>query len=138
MPNQERTLIFIKPEAVTRGLVGEILSRFERRGIVIEHLQMVQITEEQARAHYAHHQDKPFFPELLRAVTKGPVVFAILRGPRVVSVVRAMVGATNPAEALPGTIRGDFGLDVSDNVIHASDSPENAQAEIARFFPHLA
>jgi nucleoside-diphosphate kinase len=137
MSAQETTLIFIKPEAVKRGLVGEILSRFERRGIVIKHLQMHLITEDEATAHYAHHRDKPFFGELLEAITAGPVVFAVLQGPRVISIVRKMVGATDPAEALPGTIRGDFGLVLSDNVIHASDSPKTAQEEIARFFPEL-
>lgn len=130
----EQTFIIIKPEAVQRGLVGEILRRFEAKGLKIRRLEMRQISEEVAREHYGHHADKPFFGELIEAITAGPVVFAVLEGPGAVAHVRNLIGATDPFKAAPGTIRGDFALQNPFNIVHASDSVENARAEIARFF----
>lgn len=130
----EQTFVIIKPEGVKRGLVGEVLSRFERKGLKIVRLEMGQVTPEVARVHYGHHADKPFFPGLIEAITDGPVVFAILEGPSAVKVVRNLVGATDPIQAAPGTIRGDFGAENPRNVVHASDSVETAALEIQRFF----
>lgn len=130
----EQTFIIIKPEAVKRGLVGEILSRFEAKGLRIVRLQVEQIRKEIAEVHYGHHADKPFFPELLQAITAGPVVMAILEGKNAIAHVRNLIGATNPLEAVPGTIRGDFALENPYNMIHASDAPETAREEIERFF----
>lgn len=130
----EQTFIMIKPEAVARGLVGEILSRFERKGLAIRRLALHRVSEEVARVHYGHHADKPFFGELIQAITAGPVVIAVLEGPNAVQHVRNLIGATDPLKAQPGTIRGDFAVQNPYNMIHASDSPENAREEIRRFF----
>ncbi|HHT26561.1 MAG TPA: nucleoside-diphosphate kinase [Firmicutes bacterium] len=130
----ERTFIIVKPEAVKRGLVGEILKRFEQKGLQIKRLQMSTISEDTAKVHYGHHADKPFFPDLLAAITAGPVVMAVLEGPNAIGHVRNLIGATNPLEAKPGSIRGDFAVANPYNMVHASDSPETAAAEIARFF----
>ncbi|NMB24368.1 MAG: nucleoside-diphosphate kinase [Firmicutes bacterium] len=130
----EETFIIIKPEAVAKQLVGEILARFERKGLYIKKLGVTQIEEEVAREHYAHHRDKPFFPHLIEAMTCGPVILAVLEGEDAVAQVRNIVGATDPAKAAPGTIRGDFALRLPYNMVHAADSPDNAQAEIRRFF----
>lgn len=130
----EQTFIIVKPEAVARGLTGEILRRFEQKGLKIVRLEMTQISEETARVHYGHHADKPFFPGLIEAITAGPVVMAILEGPNAIKIVRNIIGATNPVEALPGTIRGDFALELPYNMVHASDAPETAAEEIKRFF----
>lgn len=120
----ERTLIVIKPDAVRRGLVGEILSRFEKKGFKILALKMLRLTREQAEEFYKVHRYKPFFEELVNFVTSGPVVAAILEGESAISVVRLMIGATDARKAEPGTIRGDYGLSILENLIHASDSPE--------------
>lgn len=130
----EQTFIIIKPEAVARGLVGEILQRFERKGLRIVRLKVDRVTEDVARVHYGHHADKPFFPGLLQAITAGPVVMAILEGPNAIAHVRNLIGATDPLKAAPGTIRGDFALENPYNMVHASDAPETAAAEIERFF----
>ncbi|HEX6971026.1 MAG TPA: nucleoside-diphosphate kinase [Limnochordia bacterium] len=130
----EQTLVIIKPEGVARGLVGEILRRFEQKGLRIVKLKVDRITPDVARVHYGHHADKPFFPELIEAITAGPVVIAILEGPHAVRHTRNLIGATNPVEAAPGSIRGDFALANPYNMVHASDSPETAKAEIERFF----
>lgn len=130
----EQTFIIVKPEAVARGLIGEILKRFEQKGLKVVRMKMDQITEEVARVHYGHHADKPFFPGLLQAITAGPVVMAVLEGPNAIQHVRNLIGATNPAEALPGSIRGDFASELPYNMVHASDAPETAAAEIERFF----
>lgn len=130
----ERTFVIIKPDAVRRRLVGEILRRFEQKGLDIVRLAVGQVTEEVAREHYQHHADKPFFPSLLKSITAGPVIFAVLEGPDAIRQVRNLVGATNPVEAAPGTIRGDFACSLPDNLVHASDGPDTAAAEIARFF----
>lgn len=130
----EQTFIIVKPEAVARGLVGEILSRFERKGLAIRRLAVHQVSEEAARVHYGHHAEKPFFGELIEAITAGPVVIAVLEGPGAVQHVRNLIGATDPLKAAPGTIRGDFAVQNPYNMVHASDSPETAREEIRRFF----
>jgi len=130
----ERTLIIIKPDAVQRGLIGEIIRRFERRGLRIVAMKLMQITPELAERHYAVHRGKPFYPGLIRYITSAPVVVMVLEGTRAIEVVRRTMGATNPAEAAPGTIRADFGLEVGRNLVHGSDSPETAAFEIPLFF----
>jgi len=130
----QKTYIMIKPDAVKRGLVGAIVQRFENTGLVIERLEFAQLSREQAAANYAEHEGKPFYAGLIDYITSGPVVKMVLSGPEAVAVCRKLMGATNPREAAPGTIRGDFGLVVDANVVHGSDSPESAEREIAIFF----
>ena len=130
----EKTLVIIKPEGVKRGLVGEYISRFEKKGLAIKQLAVKQIPAELAKIHYAHLADKPFFQGIIDAFTASEVVLMILEGECAVAVVRKMIGATNPLEAEPGTIRGDFGGALPYNIIHASDSVESAEIEIKRFF----
>lgn len=130
----EQTFIIVKPEAVTRGLVGEILKRFENKGLKIRRLAVKEISPDTARVHYGHHADKPFFGELIEAITAGPVVIGVLEGPGAIAHVRNLIGATDPLKAAPGTIRGDFAVQNPYNMVHASDSPETAREEIARFF----
>jgi len=130
----ERTLVILKPDAVQRGLVGEIISRLERRGLKIIAMKMVQLSEEIARRHYAIHEGKPFFEGLIAYITSAPVVLMVLEGPRAIEVVRATMGATDPAKAAPGTIRADLALTVDRNLVHGSDGPETAANEIALFF----
>ncbi|NOZ82496.1 MAG: nucleoside-diphosphate kinase [Euryarchaeota archaeon] len=130
----ERTLLIVKPDGVMRGLVGEVISRVERRGLKLVAMKMVQVSRELAERHYAEHREKPFFEQLVGYITSAPVVVAVVEGANAVKVVRRMVGATSPAEAEPGSIRGDFALDIGRNVVHASDSPEAAEREIALFF----
>lgn len=130
----ERTFSMIKPEGVQRGLVGTILARLERKGYRIVALKMLRLTPELAARHYAEHQGKPFYQDLINHITSGPVVAMVLEGPGVIAGLRQMMGATNPQEALPGTIRGDFALEMSYNVIHGADSPASAQREIALYF----
>jgi nucleoside-diphosphate kinase len=131
----ERTLLLIKPDGVERGLVGEIISRIERKGLTVAALEMRIVSEELARRHYAEHDGKPFFGSLLEFITSGPLVAAIVEGPRAVAAVRQLVGATDPVEkAAPGTIRGDFGLETQFNLVHGSDSTESAGREIALWF----
>ena len=131
----QRTLILLKPDAVERKLVGELLARFERKGLVITAMKLMQITPELAKRHYAEHVSKPFYPSLEEYITSGPVVAAILEGPDVISVVRLMVGPTNGLVAPAGTIRGDFSLSNQQNLVHASDSSKSAEREINIFFP---
>ncbi|MDT7721275.1 MAG: nucleoside-diphosphate kinase [Mycobacterium sp.] len=131
----ERTLLLIKPDGVERRLVGEIISRIERKGLTVAALEMRIVSEELARRHYAEHDGKPFFGSLLEFITSGPLVAAIVEGPRVVAAVRQLAGATDPVEkAAPGTIRGDFGLETQFNLVHGSDSTESAGREIALWF----
>jgi len=131
----ERTLVLVKPSAVARGLIGEVISRMERRGLTIKVARLLRVTREMAERHYAQHKGKDFYEELVAHITSGPVFAMVVEGPSAVSVVRRMMGATNPLEAAPGTIRGDFGLDIRRNVVHAADSLEAAEREIAIFFP---
>ena len=130
----QRPYIMIKPDAVARGLVGRILTRFEETGLRIERLEHGVLTAEQAAANYAEHEGKPFYAGLIDYITSGPVVKMVLSGPDAVVVCRKLMGATNPRDAAPGTIRGDFGLIMDANIVHGSDSPESAEREIAIFF----
>ena len=130
----ERSLIILKPDAVQRGLIGPILTRLEQRGLKIAGLKLMQIDEALARRHYAVHEGKPFFIGLVEYIISGPVVVAAVTGKNVIATVRNTVGATNPAQAAPGTIRGDFAVEIGRNLIHASDSPENGENEITLFF----
>ncbi len=134
----ERTFIFIKPGAVKRGLVGEIISRIERKNLKITALKMVKLTKREAEELYSVHMEKPFFNELVKCVTSGPIVAAIVEGRNVVEVIRKLIGSTDPVKAEPGTIRGDLGLDLTDNVIHASDSEKSFRRESKIIFPELA
>jgi nucleoside-diphosphate kinase len=134
----DRTLVIAKPDAVERGLVGEIVARFERRGLTIVALEMRLIDEATAARHYEEHHGKPFYGDLLSFITRGPAVLMVVEGPEDTwKVVRTMMGATNPREAAPGTIRGDLGIIFTENLIHGSDSAESAQREIGIFFPSL-
>jgi nucleoside-diphosphate kinase len=130
----ERTLIIVKPEGVQRGLVGNVISRLEQRGLKLVGIKLIQITPELAERHYGVHKGKPFFPGLVKHITSSPVVVGVVEGPKAISVVRTTMGATNAAEAIPGTIRGDFALEIGFNIIHGSDGPETAAQEINLFF----
>jgi nucleoside-diphosphate kinase len=130
----ERTLVIVKPDGVQRGLVGPILTRFEARGLKIVGLKLVQVSRELAERHYAEHEGKGFYPGLLTYITSGPVVVASVEGTSAVQMVRNVVGATNPLNAAPGTIRADLALDIGRNLIHASDAPETAERELALWF----
>lgn len=130
----QRTFIMLKPDALNRGLIGEVLARFEKRGLRILGLKMIRMDERLCRTHYAHHANKSFFPSLIRFMTSSPVVCAVLEGKQAIDVVRKMCGSTNAREAESGTVRGDYSLSTQANIIHASDTPEIAEAEIARFF----
>lgn len=135
----ERTFILIKPDAVAAGHVGEIVARAERKGLTLRALELRTVDAETARRHYSEHQDKPFFGELVDFITSGRVVAGVLEGPRAVAAWRQLAGGTDPVNsAVPGTIRGDFGLTVNHNVVHGSDSAESAEREIAIWFPALA
>ncbi|MBM4434399.1 MAG: nucleoside-diphosphate kinase [Chloroflexi bacterium] len=134
-PTVQRTLIVFKPDAVQRGIVGELLGRFERRGFRIVALRALRVDRAMAERHYAVHRGKFFFPDLVGTISASPVVAAVLEGPHAIAAVRAMVGATRPHEAAPGTIRGDYALVGLRNLIHASDAPETAESEIALWFP---
>jgi nucleoside-diphosphate kinase len=130
----ENTFIMVKPDGLARGLVGEVITRFERKGLRLEKIRGLAITEDLARTHYAEHVDKPFFPDLLEFITSGPVVAMEWSGEDAISVCRAIMGATNPRDAAPGTIRGDLGLEVTENLVHGSDGPESAERELQLFF----
>jgi len=130
----EKTFVMIKPDGVQRNLIGEIISRFERKGLKAVGMKMLQVTKELAAEHYGEHRDKPFYNELIDFITSGPVVAMVWEGANAISIVRTMMGKTNPAEAAPGTIRGDFAVSTGNNVIHGSDSPESAEREIKLFF----
>jgi len=130
----EKSLIILKPSAVQRFLVGDVITRFQRKGLVIAGIKMMQLDETILREHYAHLVERPFFPTLLKSMMATPVIVMCLEGKDVVAVVRSMVGVTNSRNAAPGTIRGDFGMSGQENIVHASDSPENAVIEVKRFF----
>ncbi len=130
----ERSLIVLKPDAVQRGLVGEITARLERRGLKLVGMKMLQVPESLAKVHYAEHEGKPFFPGLLEYITSSPVVVMALEGPGAIALIRTTVGVTKPAEAAPGTIRADFGLEVGRNLIHASANSEDAARELSIWF----
>ena len=130
----ERTLILAKPDAVARSLAGEILARFERRGLVVRAARLVTASRELGETHYAEHREKPFFGELVEFITSAPTLALVLEGEGAIAVVRSTMGATNPADSAPGTIRGDLALSMPDNLVHGSDSPESAVREIALWF----
>ncbi len=130
----QRTLIIVKPDGVQRGLVGEILGRFEQRGLKLVGLKLVSVSRTLAETHYAVHRERPFFADLIDFITAGPVVCAVVEGPEAIEVVRNLVGATRFTEAAPGSIRGDYALDLTMNLVHASDAPETAAQEVSLFF----
>jgi nucleoside-diphosphate kinase len=130
----ERTLVLIKPDGVRRGLVGEVIARIERKGLRISELQMRTLDEQTAHEHYAEHTDKPFFGELVTFITGGPLVAMAVEGPDAVRAVRALMGATNPIDAAPGSIRGDLATVITENIVHGSDSSASAERELKLFF----
>jgi nucleoside-diphosphate kinase len=131
----EQTLVLVKPDAMARGLAGEILARFEGRGLVVYAVRLVHVDRDLAERHYAEHVEKPFFGELVEFITSGPTLALVLEGESAIPVVRTTMGSTNPAESAPGTIRGDLALAMPDNLVHGSDAPESAQREIELWFP---
>ena len=133
----ERTLILVKPDAFARGLTGEIIARFERKGLTIVALKHMRVTEDLAKQHYAEHEGKPFFGELVDFITGGPLVAMVLEGTDAIKAARQVIGATNPLEATTGSIRGDFAVEVGKNMVHGSDSPESGAREAGLFFPEL-
>ncbi|MBU7315881.1 nucleoside-diphosphate kinase [Paenibacillus oleatilyticus] len=130
----EKTFLMVKPDGVQRGLIGEIVSRFEQKGLQLVAAKLVQVSREQAERHYAEHVGKPFFDNLINFITSGPVFAMVWQGDQVIALSRTMIGKTNSLEALPGTIRGDYAVHTNLNLIHGSDSPESAEREIANFF----
>jgi nucleoside-diphosphate kinase len=133
----DRTLILVKPDAFARGLTGEIIARFERKGLKIVALEHMTVDERLAKRHYAEHEGKPFFGELVEFITSGPLVAMVLEGEKAITAARQVIGATNPLEAAPGSIRGDFAIAVGQNMVHGSDSPESGKREVELFFPDL-
>ena len=133
----ERTLILVKPDAFARGLTGEIIARFENKGLKIVAARHMTVSEELAGEHYAEHRERPFFGELVEFITSGPLMALVFEGESAIKAARQVIGATNPLEAAPGSIRGDFAIEVGQNMVHGSDSPESGQREAALFFPEL-
>ena len=133
----DRTLVLVKPDGVARGLVGEVISRLEAKGLRLVAAELRTLTREVAETHYAEHRERPFFASLVEFITGGPLMALVVEGPRAVEAFRAMAGATDPVKAGPGTIRGDFALEVQNNIVHGSDSDESATREIGLFFPNL-
>ncbi|WP_042223590.1 nucleoside-diphosphate kinase [Oceanobacillus manasiensis] len=130
----EKTFLMVKPDGVQRNLIGEILNRFEKKGFKLVGAKLMLVTEDLAKSHYAEHKERPFFGELVEFITSGPVFAMVWEGEKVIPTARELMGKTNPLEASPGTIRGDFGMSVGKNIIHGSDSPESAEREVALFF----
>ena len=133
----ETTLVLVKPDGVRRGLCGEIVARFERRGYDLRGARLVRITRPLAQQHYAEHKGKPFFRDLVEFITSGPVLALAVRGEDAIAGVRTLMGTTHPKDAAPGTIRGDYGILLTENLVHGSDGPESAEREIGLFFPNL-
>jgi nucleoside-diphosphate kinase len=133
----ERTLILVKPDAFERNLTGEIIARFERKGLRLVAMKLMKMDRDLAQEHYAEHEGKPFFDELVTFITSGPLVAMVLEGEQVVAAARQVIGATNPLEASPGSIRGDLAISVGQNMVHGSDSPDSGKREVALFFPEL-
>lgn len=131
----QHTYVMVKPDGVRKGLIGEVISRFEARGLTLEQMRMLTISEEMANRHYGEHVGKPFFASLVEFITSGPVVAMEWSGEEAVTVCRTVMGVTNPVEAAPGTIRGDYALEIGENIVHGSDSPESAERELGIFFP---
>ena len=130
----EQTLVLVKPDGVQRGLAGEVVSRLERRGLKLVAMKLMQVNDDLAREHYGEHVERPFFPGLVSFITSGPIVAMVWEGKNAIALTRQTMGATNPADAGPGTIRGDLGVDIGRNIVHGSDGPESAQREINLFF----
>lgn len=133
----ERTLVLVKPDGVRRGLVGEVIGRLERKGLRLLAVEMRTLDAETAGRHYAEHSERPFFGELVEFITGGPLVALAVEGPRAVEAVRTLMGVTDPVKSLPGTLRGDYALEIGQNLVHGSDSPESGTRELAIFFPSL-
>jgi nucleoside-diphosphate kinase len=133
----ERTLVLVKPDGVRRGLVGEVVSRLERKGLTLVALELRTIARATAEEHYGEHRERPFFGELVEFITGGPLVALVVEGPRAVEAVRTLMGVTDPVKSAPGSLRGDFALEIGENLVHGSDSPESATREIGIFFPTL-
>ncbi|MCA1710761.1 MAG: nucleoside-diphosphate kinase [Actinobacteria bacterium] len=133
----ERTLVLVKPDGVRRGLAGEVIGRLEKKGLTLVAMELRNIDQEVAQAHYAEHAERPFFGELVEFITGGPLVALVVEGPNAVAGTRRLMGVTNPVEATPGSIRGDYALEIGQNLVHGSDSPESATREIGIFFPNL-
>jgi nucleoside-diphosphate kinase len=136
-PTADRTLVLVKPDGVARGLVGQVVSRLEAKGLRLVAAELRTLTAEVAEEHYGEHRERPFFGSLVEFITSGPLLALVVEGPRAIEAFRALAGATDPVKAAPGTIRGDFALEVQNNIVHGSDSPESAAREIALFFPAL-
>lgn len=136
-PNTQRSLVLVKPDAVARGLVGMVVDRLERKGLTLAAMELRTLDRDTAARHYAEHQDKPFFGELVEFITSGPLVAMVVEGPKAVPAVRRMIGGTDPVAATPGSIRGDYALEITTNLVHASDSAQAAGREVALFFPAL-
>ncbi len=137
MANIEETLVLVKPDGVKKHICGEIIARFERKGLSIKAIKMIQVPEELAKKHYAEHEGKGFFKDLIDFITSGPVLAMVIEGENAVAAVRQINGATDPLKAVPGSIRGDFATSIDENVVHASDAPETAAREIGLWFPEL-
>lgn len=133
----ERTLVLVKPDGVRRGLIGEVINRLERKGLTLVALEMRTISRATAGEHYQEHTERPFFGDLVDFITGGPLVAMVVEGPRAVEAVRTLMGVTDPVKAQPGSVRGDFALEIGENIVHGSDSPESGARESALFFPHL-
>jgi nucleoside-diphosphate kinase len=133
----ERTLVLVKPDGVRRGLVGEVVSRLERKGLTLVAMELRTLSRETAEEHYGEHRERPFFGELVDFITGGPLVALVVEGPRAVEAVRTLMGVTDPVKSAPGSLRGDYALEIGQNLVHGSDSPESAQREIGIFFPAL-
>lgn len=133
----EKTLVLVKPDGVKKHICGEVISRFERKGLEVEAIKMIQVPEELAKKHYAEHEGKGFFKDLIAFITSGPVLVMVIKGENAVAAVRQINGATDPLKAVPGSIRGDFAISIDENVVHASDAPETAEREIGLWFPEL-
>ena len=133
----EKTLVLVKPDGVKKHICGEVISRFERKGLEVEAIKMIQVPEELAKKHYAEHEGKGFFKDLIAFITSGPVLAMVIKGENAVAAVRQINGATDPLKAVPGSIRGDFATSIDENVVHASDAPETAEREIGLWFPEL-
>jgi nucleoside-diphosphate kinase len=133
----DRTLILVKPDAFERGLTGEVIARFERKGLALVALKLMRLDRDIAERHYLEHEGKPFFPELVDFITRGPLVALVLEGDGAIDAARQVIGATNPIEAAPGSIRGDFATEITFNLVHGSDSPNSAAREVELFFPEL-
>ena len=136
-PTADRTLVLVKPDGVARGLAGQVIARLEAKGLRLVAAELRTLTVEVAEEHYDEHRERPFFGSLVEFITGGPLLALVVEGPRAIEAFRALAGATDPVKAAPGTIRGDFALEVQDNIVHGSDSPESAAREIALFFPDL-